>query len=167
MIDLDQYRKNAERHDMCEEYYAKWDDCHNNKQLMDMAHGAAAVDFLCYSIAQGWGIDPEYFADRFKHFLNGKYISRQNGYTSKMYCRFKGKITANTTLVTLIDCEVDDLFVPLYGICEIYCTGKCKIKVSGAGRAVFICYGNPGDIIIDGSCMSMKRINKKERDRNE
>ena len=165
MIDLEQYRVNASLHKMCSEYYGKWDSCHSNKQIMDMALGVKAVDFLCDSIAKGWGLSPEYISERFKNFINGKYTSEQNGYTSKMYCKHTGNIKADTTLICLIDSDVV-LDIPNASICEVYCTGKCKITIFGEGRAAFVCYGNPYDIVITGSCGNMKRIDKKEADAN-
>lgn len=166
MVDLEQYRMNASLHKMCSEYYDKWDSCRSNKQIMDMALGVKAVDFLCDSIAKGWGISPEYITERFKSFINGRYVSEQKGYTSKMYCKHIGNVIADTTIVTLIDSDIV-LNVPNISICEVYCTGKCKITVFGEGRAAFVCYGNPDDIVITGTCGNMKRINKKERDHYE
>ena len=165
MIDLEQYRVNASLHKMCSEYYGKWNSCHSNKQIMDMALGVKAVDFLCDSIAKGWGLSPEYISERFKNFINGKYTSEQKGYTSKMYCEFHGDVKTDTTIVTLIDCDVE-LQAPNWSICEVYCTGKCKVNVSGPGRVAFVCYGHPDDIVITGSCGNMKRIDKKEADAN-
>lgn len=164
MIDLKQYRINAEKHDMCNEYHDMWDKCHSNKQIMDMSLGVKAVDFLCDSIAKGWGLSPDYIYDRFENFINGRYVSKQNGYTSKMYCRYKGEINADTTMLVLINSDAD-ITLPKNGMCEIYCTGKCEIGVSGEGRAAFVCYGNPVDIKIIGGENNTKRINKKERDR--
>lgn len=165
MIDLEQYRVNASLHKMCSEYYGKWDSCRSNKQIMDMALCVKAVDFLCDSIAKGWGISPEYISERFKSFINGRYVSEQKGYTSKMYCRHSGNVTADTTIITFIDSDVV-LNVPKNSICEVYCTGKCKITIFGEGRAAFVCYGNPDYITITGKCGNMKRINKKEADTN-
>lgn len=166
MVDLRQYRENAAANNLCAEYTQIWDSCKSNKQLVDMAFGAKGADYLCDTIAKGWGISPEYLCQRFGSFINGRYVSNQNGYTSKMYCMFDGSITADTTIVTLID-SVVVLNVPNTSICEVYCTGKCKITVFGEGRAAFVCYGNPDDIVITGTCGNMKRINKKERDHYE
>lgn len=166
MIDLKQYRENARENNLCAEYSEKWDACKNNKQIIDMAFGAKGVDYLCDTIAKGWGISPDVICERFESFINGRYISQQNGYTSKMYCKFTGNITSDTTLLCLIDCDVT-INVPGSSICEIYCTGKCNVTVCGYGRAAFICYGNPDDIVITGTCDNMKRINKKERDHYE
>lgn len=163
MVDLKQYRENARMNNLCAEYTEKWDSCHSNKQIMDMALGVKGVDYLCDTIAKGWGISPDVICSRFGSFINGKYISHQKGYTSKMYCKFDGNITADTTIVTLID-SVVVLNVPNTSICEVYCTGKCRIAVLGDGRAAFICYGNPNDIVITGVCGNMKRLNKRNRD---
>lgn len=163
MIDLTEYRENARKNNLCSEYSEKWDSCHSNKQIADMAFGVKGVDYLCDTIAKGWGISPNVICERFGSFINGRYVSEQNGYTSKMYCKFTGNITADTTVVTLIDSDVV-LNIPNTSICEVYCTGKCRIAVLGDGRAAFVCYGNPDDIVITGTCGNMKRINKKERD---
>lgn len=166
MIDLKQYRENARENNLCSEYSEKWDSCHSNKQFVDMAFGVKGVDYLCDTIAKGWGISPDVICGRFGSFINGRYVSEQNGYTSKMYCKHTGNIKADTTLICLIDSDVV-LDIPNASICEVYSTGKCKITVFGEGRAAFVCYGNPDDIVITGSCGNMKRINKKERDHYE
>lgn len=163
MIDLEQYRENARQNNLCAEYSSKWDSCHSNKQLVDMAFGAKGADYLCDTIAKGWGISPDYIYDRFENFINGRYVSQQKGYSSKLYCRFMGDIEADTTLLILIDTDAN-VTLPKTCICEIYCTGKCNIEVLGEGRAVFICYGKPEDISIIGGRSNIKRINKKERD---
>ena len=163
MINLEQYRENADKNNLCAEYSKTWDACKSNKQIIDMALGVKGIDYLCDTIAKGWGISPEIISERFKSFINGKYISNQKGYTSKMYCRFSGEINADTTILALIDCDVN-VCLPSSGISEIYCTGVCHIHVSGKGRAVFVCYGNPDNILVTGTCENMKRINKKNRD---
>lgn len=163
MIDLETYRKNAAKENLCEEYSKKWDSCGSNKQYIDMALSTKGIDYICDSIAKGWGISPSYLSERFSHFINGKYKSEQEGYASKLYCEYKGSINADTTIVGLIDCDVD-INISDFAICEIYATGKCKINIVGNGRAVFVCYGNPDDIQINGLSENKKRINKKNRD---
>ena len=166
MVDLRQYRENARRNNLCAEYSQIWDSCKSNKQLVDMAFGAKGADYICDTIAKGWGISPDYICSRFGNFINGKYISKQKGYSSKMYCQFTGEISADTTLITLIDSDAS-VTLPKNCLCEIYCTGKCKINVTGEGSAVFVCYGNPDYVNIYGSTGNVKRINKKERDHYE
>lgn len=166
MNDLDEYKENIRLHGMmCGQYGQALDSFSSNKQLADIAMGVQAFDTLGISIANGWGISPEYICERLKNFINGKYVSHQKGYDSKMYCRYKGEVTSDTSVLMVIDCDID-LNVPNWSISEVYCTGKCNINVSGSGRVVFVCYGNPDNIVIAGNCANMKRINKKEADAN-
>lgn len=166
MTEIQQYREDAERHNMCEEYRDRWDSCKNRKQIVDMALGVKAVDFLCDSIAKGWGIRPDAICERFEPYINGRYVSKHGGYTSKLYCDFLGNITADTTLICLICCNVN-IYIPVYKICEVYCTGKCNIEVSGEGSVIFVCYGRSSNITITGNCRSIKRVNKGKSDSND
>lgn len=164
MIDLDKYRDNARKENLCEEYSQMWDSCGSLKQYMDMALSTKGVDYLCDSIAKGWGISPEHICDRFSRFINGRYISKQKGYESELYCGYNGNITVRTTILTLINCKCD-IYLPINNICEIYVTGESTIHIKGAGQCVFICYGEEANInIIADNEVRMKRINKKNRD---
>lgn len=167
MVTLEEYRELAEQHGMCEEYKALWDGCLSRKQVFDMALGIKATDFLCDSIAKGWGISPDHIADRFSHFLNGRCVVNKNGYSSQMYCKYKGIATANTTLLCLIESDVTIKWDGFYPICEIYCVGKCRVDIRCKGEFVFVCYGEPSDVVITGDTSRVKRINKKERERND
>lgn len=164
MNDLDKYKEDIRLHGMMCGQYSKALDCFtSNKQLADIAMGVQAFDTICTSLSEGWGASPESICTRLKNFINGKYVSQQNGYKSKLYCRFAGDVTADTSAILFINCDVR-LLVPYWSISEIYCVGKCNVNVNGAGRVVFVCYGNPDDIVITGACGNMKRLNKRNRD---
>ena len=163
MIDLETYKKIAVFMNLCEEYTEKWNGCNTKKKLVDMALGSKGMDYLCASIAQGWGLSPKYIVENFEPYINGKYISNQKGYTSKMFCCHLGNVSADTTAIVLIDSDVV-LNVPQNALCEVYATGNSSIELKGEGKAVFICYGNPDDIKIMGDEKNYKRINKKDRD---
>lgn len=161
-VDLKQYLNNAKEHNMCSEYVEKWRKCKSDKQIIDMALSAKAMDFICDSIAKGWGIDPDVINTRFAGFINGRYRSHQDGYTSEMYCQYKGDITVRTTALLIIDCEAT-ITVPKERICEIYVCGNSIVNVIGDGRCVVVKYGvDSKNISID--CNSYKVIDKKERD---
>ena len=163
MIDLEQFKENIREHGMmCEKYCESLDSFVSNKQLADIAMGVQAFDTLCIGIAEGWGISPEYICARFKNFINGKYVSEQKGYTSKLYCKYNGDIVADTTTFALIDSDVN-VNIPDYAICKIYCTGKCNVNLNGGGNVILICYGNPENTVVTGTCGKIKRINGNDR----
>lgn len=163
MIDIETYRKNARDNDLCESYSRRWDLCKSNKDLMDMALGAKGVDYLCDTIAKGWGVSPDVISKRFRPFINGKYVSKQKGYTSEMYCEYAGDITASTDVLAIISCVVN-IDIPANMMCEIYVVGESHLTLSGKGRCAIVCYGEEDSIRIGGSCGQMRRINKKNRD---
>lgn len=165
MIDLDKFRENANAQNLCSEYLNKWNSRLSRRQLMDLALESKGADYVCDSIAKGWGVSPDFISTKLSAYINGNYISHQDGYTSKMYCGYNGHVFANTTLITLINCDVTIEF-PDYSICEIYCTGNVNVKTIGDGRCVFVCYGDYDNVsITNEDKVNIKRIQKKERDK--
>lgn len=163
MIDIKQFKENAIKENLCSEYTQKWNACGSRKQYIDLALSAKGVDYLCDSIAKGWGISPQYMSNSFNAFINGNYVSLQNGYDSEMYCNFKGTILARTTIIAVLASDIE-IVIPKFSICHIYITDKSKVKVKGEGECVLICYGDNIETASDKK-VRCKRINKKDRDR--
>lgn len=164
-VDLNQYRDNARANGMCADYERAWDNCCSLKQIFDMALGVKAIDFLCDSIAKGWGLSPNVISERFSGFLNGRYVSHQKGYDSVMYCMFKGNMVAKETAICVISSDMD-VHIPISHICEIYACKGSKIRLHGPGKCIVVCYGDEKDVEVSGDCKSWRRINKKNRDAN-
>lgn len=167
MVGLKQFRENARLDGLCSEYSLKWDNCKSKKALMDVCLDAKGIDYLCDSIAKGWGISPDIISEKFKAYINGRYVY-ENKYTSTLFCQYKGEIECDTTALTLVECDVD-VFIPEYHICEIYATGKTNIHLHGNGRVVVIAYGNADDVVVtkESEHLQYKRIQKKEKDRHD
>lgn len=164
-VDLRQYRENARANNMCDEYVRLWDNCHSAKDVFDMALGVKAIDFLCDSIAKGWGISPDEISKRFAGFINGRYVSHQKGYDSVMYCQYNGLIEAKETAICIISSDVD-VHIPDNHICEIYACNGTNIRLSGNGYCRVVCYGDESEVELSGCCRKWSRINKKNRDSN-
>ncbi len=167
MVDLQQFRANAEREGICEKYALLWDKAGSKKQLMDIAMTAQGADFLCDSIAKGWGISSDEITSRFKKYLNGVYTHEDPmGYSSVLYCKYYGAIDAEDTLVILIDCDAT-ISVPDWAVCDIYATGLTNLSIIGGGRVRLIAYGNQADVTVESVSESCKfrRIQKRERDK--
>ena len=163
MIDIKQFRENATKENLCSEYVQKWDACGSRKQYIDLALSTKGVDYLCDSIAKGWGISPQYICDNFNVFINGNYISLQNGYDSEMYCRYKGEVLARTTVISVLESEIE-IKIPKSYLCHIYVAGKSKVNVKCEGECILICYGDNIETKHEGN-VRFRQINKKERDR--
>lgn len=159
MNDIDKFKKVACDNGMCDDYQRIWLQCHSHKNYMDMALGVKAIDFLCNSYAKGWGADKKIFHRRFPEFINGRYISEQKGYNTKMYIDYNGEVKTDTTAIMIIDSNVD-VITDEIDVCELFIAGKCKVNLNGVGKLKIVCYGNPKDIVIGGENTNYKRINK-------
>jgi len=131
MNELEQFRENARMRDLCAEYSEKWDACQSNKQLFDFCMDSNGMPYLCRSIIEKWGLTPEYIASRFKAFINGRYVSEQNGYDTEVYCLYNGEMIARTTLLAIIGCNIT-ITVPEYHVCKIHIVDS-KVRIEGAG----------------------------------
>lgn len=157
MVDLTEYRDKAEHHELCSEYKKRWDTCRSKKEIMDMALSGGAAPYLCKSICDGWGLSPKSISRDFAPYINGRYLSMQNGYTSRMYCCYSGDAVADSTLMVIISSKMS-IDIPAFHICEIYCVGDCSITFNAKGKAKVVCYGSNVKIDIKGAKDNIKRI---------
>ena len=88
MVELEQFRANAEKEGICEKYALLWDKAGSKKQLMDLAMTAQGADFLCDSIAKGRGITSDLIVSKFKRYINGGYVAKMDLYTASVYCSY-------------------------------------------------------------------------------
>ena len=168
MINLEQFRANADKEGICEKYALLWDEAKSKKQLMDIALSASGADFLCDAIAKGWGLSSNEIIKKFGRYINGVYTHEAtSGYTSVLYCKYYGSIEADDTLIILVDCDVT-INVPDWAVCSIYATGFTNISIVGGGRVRLIAYGSPADVTVESISKEcrFKRIQKTERDKD-
>lgn len=98
MIDLEQFKKNAIERGLCQGYTDKWTSEKSNRELFEIACDANGAEFMATSVAEGWGVSPEYFAKKFKAYVNGKYICE---YKMIRVMDILGLCYVNTTTITL------------------------------------------------------------------
>lgn len=164
MITLEDFLENAQVEGICDEYRDRVVNCGSKKQLMDIALSAKGADYLCDAIAKDWGVSPSEISKRFAPYINGRYTLDNGDYESAMYCQYNGSIVCETTLLTLVECNIE-VEVPKYHICEIFACGKCNISVKGEGQVLVVTYGNPNDVVLQCDMdIRCKRLRKKERD---
>ena len=167
MVNLEQFRANANKEGICEKYALLWDEAKSKKQLMDVALSASGADFICDAIAKGWGLSSEEIIRRFGRYINGVYTyEAASGYTSVLYCKYYGSIEADDTLIILIDCDVT-INVPDWAVCSIYATGFTNVSIVGGGRVKFVSYGDQANVTVESvseNCR-FRRVHKLDRNR--
>lgn len=129
---------------VCAKYQRLWAGVTDRKGLFDMGMSIQGVEFFADSIAFGWGdVKAEYVADNFADLVNGKYISKQDGYTSEMYIGEQSRtITARTTLLVLVGVTKAVVNIPEYSACMIYLCGSCDVEINNNGTLRLYDYGD-------------------------
>lgn len=152
MIDLTQFRNNAIARGLCSGYTDKWGDEKGKRELFELACDANAVSFMAKSLSEGWGLSPEFISDKFKAYINGKYIckyrnGRGNGYTSAMLCEFKeNSFEVNTTLLSVLSTKTT-LNIKPYHVCHIHaCKSDLVIHMGDNSRCYVTVYGDDSEI---------------------
>ena len=137
-------RRNANMLNLCSEYSQKWDNATDFKKMMDMALDAKGIEFVAASTNTSWGITTEYLVSNFSDYINGKYVSKQQGYTSECYAGYDKDITVRTTLLLVID-FCGKIVVPVYSMCNIYLDSNCtdiEIELGENSSAQVFVFGN-------------------------
>lgn len=141
-VTLEQFRKNATEHGICE-MSADWDKCKSKKQLIDLALSIRGIEYIAKAISEGWGIDADTICREFATFINGKYVRDKDGYTSALWCSFKeespAEIYAEQTALLVIG-FIGNIYIPKNRICEIHAVNS-KFNAYGDGVLRLKSYG--------------------------
>ena len=82
MKELDLYKKECLKHELCATWQTYWVECKNLKDFMDLALKIDSVKWLCESISNGWGLNPTFISKKFKKYINGSYVFTDVKYDS-------------------------------------------------------------------------------------
>lgn len=140
---------------LCENYTAMWSDEKSKRELFELACDANSVEYMAKSLSEGWGLSPDFIADKFKAYINGKYIceyknSKGNGYDSAMLCKYtEDEFQVKTTLLCVLDSDTKLVISP-FNVCKIYIAGKSIIHLSVPDTAVCMVYVYGGQPLITG-----------------
>lgn len=129
---------------LCGEYKDKWTNATTPKDLVNMAADINGADFLCSSVAKGWGLSKDFLLNNFVGHINGDYVAKcgnNNGYTSEIYVGHKGDITVRTTILIVLYSDVT-IHVPINHVCRILAAGNTNISVECNGVCEFVHYSD-------------------------
>lgn len=129
---------------LCGDYKGRWDNATTNKDLVNIVSDINGADFLCASVAKGWGLCKEFMLDNIPEYINGKYIARhggRNGYTSEIYVGHKGDITVRTTILIVLYSDVT-IHVPINHVCRIFSAKNTFVRVKCNGICDFVDYSD-------------------------
>lgn len=142
MKEVEKFKAEAKKRNLCGQYTQKWDDCRSKKQLFDLAMDSNGIPYICQSMVDGWGLQVDFLRTKFKFFINGRYKSEQKGYTSMMFVGVVDNISADSTNVVVIasNCSV---ITKKNQIINLFCVNS-RIDVYGEGEVHVYEYGKSG-----------------------
>lgn len=144
---------------LCGEYQERWNSAQDIKDIIDIVTDPNGADFICASVANGWGCSEEYIKTLAEEYINGKYISYHKGYSSALYCGHKGAIKAETTVIIVIHSDVT-IYVPK-DVCVMIYTADSNVTVANEGLARIYDYGSEIETQGTGNATVMKAQDKK------
>ena len=138
---LQAFRDAAKSRNLCEKYSEMWDNCKSKKQLFDLATDSNGIPYICEAMVEGWGVTPDFISEKFKTFINGRYISQHNGYTSAMYVEkfFIEPLVVSTTNVIVMACE-GVIEIPENIVCNLFIVNS-NVVIRGLGECYVKKYG--------------------------
>lgn len=167
MIDLKKFRENSIARGLCQGYTDMWDDDKSKRQLFELACDPNSVKFMAKSLSEGWGLSPEYIADKFRHYINGKYIceyknGKGNGYESAMLCMYNEKeFIVNTTLLCVLSSNTTLEISPRH-ICEIHVAGESNLHIEMGENSQCYIYIYGSNPVVSGDLTNKRLIIKRE-----
>ncbi len=153
MNEIEQFKQRAKEQGICE-LESNLNDCRNRKQYIDLLLNINGIEYMFEAMRDGWGVSYEFISETFTPFINGKYIAYNKKYDAELYCKYNGKITARTTILAVIDSEIE-INIPLDKYPLIYAVSGSKITLTGEGRGKVYLYG---DIELDNRCSGNVKI---------
>lgn len=157
-----EFKQKAFRMGICDRYRQEWARVSDYKGLADMMMTIQGADFICASVANGWGLTKEQMLFALYDFANGNYVRRTKGYECELFLAYDGKITVKSTLYIVLYSEDVEIYVPRYRATNIYIAGCKNVKINCDGVAYIVNYGDCNINVVRGNSETVKIADTSE-----
>lgn len=130
----------------CKEYSLKVMHAKSKLDVFKAGLEIQSIEFLCKAIDEGWGLTSDEIKADFSPYINGNCVYDEK-YTSELYCGFKGRINAKSTVYCLIDCDCDLNLEEEWRMCKLYVVGNSHVNIKGKGNA-FIEFQGKNSVVL-------------------
>lgn len=124
----------AEHRSLCPKYDRKIKSANSRIELFKTVLDVQPLAVICESVKNRWGDAVGIINKLFPDFINGK-VTRDGNYSSSLYVGYKGKIENHTTLICVIDSDVELEFED-YEYATILVAGNSKLHSVGGNTEV-------------------------------
>lgn len=128
---------------MCGEYSDMLESCQSKKEIFEFACMTEPMLFLVKESSRHPDIVPEYIRKEFSAYINGRFVAnkgrmgKKTGYDSCMYCGYTGDITADVSLMCIIDSKVK-VNIPEHTALCLVCDNLNPVKIDCPESSVCI-----------------------------
>lgn len=130
---------------VCRSYMRRLEAAEGKPGLFRVLCDANGGRWLFERHAKGFFVPVDEFMAEFGSYVNGRHVNNYpQGYSSKMYCRYEGEVTADTTLLYMLECRDMEVEVPRNAYPSVILSdgSRCKITLWEEARANVELYGN-------------------------
>lgn len=108
MSELENFKDNAIRLGLCEEYKEKWQRLSTKRQAIDMISSCQGAQYFIAAKHENIAPTNEFILSEYSHYLNGRYtatIHTNAIYTSQWYIENKEEVKLSSLFNYFLDCE--------------------------------------------------------------
>lgn len=145
---------------VCRKYRGLLSSASSKSAIAEIISDSNGVEFLTQRISTDISMDYAEVASTLKAHTNGRRVFEHDGYTSEIYCGYKGNVEARSTLLAVWGSRLD-IHVPAHHMVEIDCDShsSCTITADEGARVVCVYWGEK-PVVTAESTGSVKFINK-------
>lgn len=148
---------------LCGVYTEKTLSAKSKKQILDLVLDSNGMNFLQEMQMKGHPLPYETITKEFGSYINGRYVaeytgSKGNKFTSSLYCCFKGSMIVDTTLLSILGCDMEihikdndyvKVCVDSNSTVTIHCPNSSRCITEVFGDAVVHVKGREDCVIIE------------------
>lgn len=145
---------------ICQKYRDLVLSASSKSALAEIISDANGIEFLTSRISTDISMDYAEVASTLRAHVNGRRVFEHGGYTSEIYCGYKGKVTARSTILAVWGSDVT-IRVPALKRVEINCDSHstCRIFLEKGASAACVYWGKKPEVDPD-SLGIIRCINK-------
>lgn len=147
---------------VCRRYRSLLSSASSKDAIASIISDSNGVEFMTARISTDISMDYDEVASTLKAHVNGRRVFQHDGYTSEIYCAYKGHIDTRSTILAVWGSQVD-IHIPAHHAVEINCDShsSCTITADEGTRVTCVYWGQKPAVTAE-STGSVKFVDKSK-----
>lgn len=132
---------------VCQKYRGRILSASSKVALAEILSDSNGVEFMTSRISTDISMNYTEVASTLRAHVNGRRVFEHDGYTSEIYCGYKGKATARSTIMAVWGSDIT-IRVPALKRIEIHCDSHstCRIFLEKGASAACVYWGKKPEV---------------------